>query len=100
MVSFTKNKEENVGVVRYGKFFRPLKTLKYIIFLQIRLEKNNKIISDNFDLSEVFSTFFRCCQITQCQAIRIFSKKHKKWSDLVEIAIKKFKNHPSIIAIK
>ena len=37
---------------------RPCLSDKNTVFLQISIEKNPRIISDDFDLSEEFSTFF------------------------------------------
>ena len=37
---------------------KPILSDKNTVFLQINIEKNNRIISDDFDLSEEFSTFF------------------------------------------
>ena len=59
------------------------------------------MISDDFDLSEEFSTFFK-------DAVRSLSVKPDEYylndteilSDPVEIAIRKFGNHPGVQAIK
>ena len=75
--------------------------IKKTIFSQINIEKNNRIISSDFDLSEVFSTFFE-------DAVRSLSVKPDKYylsdtenlRDLVDIAIRKFENHPSVQAIE
>ena len=37
---------------------RPFLSDKSTVFSQISIEKNNRIISDDFDLSEEFSTIF------------------------------------------
>ena len=74
---------------------------KKTFFPQISIEKNNRIISDDFDLSEEFSTFFE-------DAVRSLIVKPDEYylsdtenlSDPVEIAIRKFENHPSVQAIK
>ena len=71
------------------------------VFSQISLEKNNRIISDDFDLSEEFSTFFE-------DAVRLLNVKSDEYylsdtdnlSDPVEIAFRKFENNPSVQAIK
>ena len=65
------------------------------------IEKKPRIISENFDLSEEFSTFFE-------DAVRLLSVKPDEYyisdtenlSDPVEIAIRKFENYPSVQAIK
>ena len=71
------------------------------VFSHISLEKNNRIISDDFDLSEEFSTFFE-------DAVRLLNVKSDEYylsdtdnlSDPVEIAFRKFENNPSVQAIK
>ena len=64
-----------------------LNTHKNIIFLQISIEKNKIIISDDLDLSEEFSTFFE-------DAVRSLDEHYlsdtENLSDSVEIAIRKF----------
>ena len=66
---------------------------------QISIERINKIISDDFDLSEEFSTFFE-------HAARSYNVKSDEYylsealSDPVKIAIKKFENQPSVLDIK
>ena len=42
----------------FWKTMRPFLSDKNIVFSQISIEKNSRIISDDFDLSEKFSTFF------------------------------------------
>ena len=44
---------------QFWKTIKPFLSDKNTIFLQISLEKNNKIASDKFDLSEEFTTFFK-----------------------------------------
>ena len=69
--------------------------------MQISIEKNNRIISEDFDLSEEFINFFE-------DAVRSLNVKPDEYylsdtenlSDPVEIAIRKFENHPSVQAIK
>ena len=69
------------------------------VFSQISLEKNNRIISDDFDLSEEFSTFFE-------DAVRLLNVKPDEYylsenlSDRLEIAFRKLENNPSVQAIK
>ena len=70
------------------------------VFSQINIEKNNQIIYDDFDLSEKFSTFFE-------DAVRSLTVKPDQFclsdtenlSDSVEIAVRKFENHPRVQAI-
>ena len=86
---------------QFCKTMRPLLSDKNTIFSQISIEENNGIVSDDFDLSEQFSTFFK-------DAVRSLNVKPDEYylsdtenlSDSVEIAIRKFENHPSIRAIK
>ena len=42
----------------FWKTMRPFLYYKNIVFSQISMERNNRIMCDNFDLSEEFSTFF------------------------------------------
>ena len=42
----------------FWKTMRPFLSDKNTVFSQISIEKNNRITSDDFDLSEEFSTFF------------------------------------------
>ena len=42
----------------FWKTMRPFLSDKNIVLSQISIEKNSRIISDDFDLSEKFSTFF------------------------------------------
>ena len=85
----------------FWKTMRPFLFDKNTFLLQISIEKNNRIISDDFDLSEEFSTFFE-------DAVRFLNVKTNEYylsdtetlSDHVEIAIRKFENHPSVQAIK
>ena len=80
---------------------KPFWSDKNIVFSQICIENNNRITSDNFDLSEKFSTFFE-------DAVRSISDKPDEYylndteslSDPVEISIRKFENHQSVQAIK
>ena len=43
---------------KFWKTMGPFLSDKNTVFSQISMEKNNQIISDNFDLSEECSTFF------------------------------------------
>ena len=70
-------------------------------FSQNSVEQDSRIISDNFDLSEEFSTFFE-------DVVRRLNVKPDGYclsdmenlNDAVEIFIRKFENHPSVQAIK
>ena len=85
----------------FWKTMRPFLSDKNKVFSQISMEKNNRIISDDFELSEEFSTFFE-------DAVRSLNVKPDEYylndtenlSDPVEIAIRAIENHPSVQAIK
>ena len=87
--------------IEFWKTVRPFLLDKYTVFSQISIEKNNRIIYDDFDLSGEFSSFFE-------DAVRSLNVKPDEYylsdtenlSDPVEIAIRKFENHPTIKAIK
>ena len=74
---------------------------KSTVFSQINIEKENRIISNDFDLSEKFSTFYE-------DAVRPLNVKPYEYHlndkenlcDPVGIAIRKFENRPSIQVIK
>ena len=74
---------------------------KNTVFSQICIEKNNRIISDNFDLSEEFSTFFEdAVRSLNVKPDEYYLRETENLSDPVEIrAIRKFENHPSVQAI-
>ena len=90
-----------LDIKKVWKTMRPFLSAKNTVFLQISIEKNNQIISDDFVLSEEFSTFFE-------DAVRSLSVEPEEYylsdaenlSNPVEIAIRKFENHPSVQAIK
>ena len=50
---------------KFWKKMGPFSSDKNTVFSQINIEKNNRIISDVFDLSEEFSTFFEDAEVTQ-----------------------------------
>ena len=71
------------------------------VFLQITMEKNNRIISDDFDLSEECSTFFEYpVRLLNVEPDEYYLSDTGNLSNPVEIAIRKFENHPSVQAIK
>ena len=85
----------------FWKKMRPFLSDENTVFSQISIEKNNRIISDDFDLSEEFSTFFE----DAVRSLNVKPDEHylsdtENLSDLVDIAIRKFENHPSVQAIK
>ena len=57
-----------MGSKEFGKTMRPFLSNKNIVFSKISIEESNRIISDDFDLSEEFSTFFE-------DAARLFDVK-------------------------
>ena len=113
VVNYTKGKEERrkyfessdiknvLDSKEFWKTMRPFISDKNIVFSQISIEKNKRIISDDFDLSEEFSTFFE-------DAVRSLNAKLDEYylrdtgnlSDPIKITIRKFENHPRVQAIK
>ena len=85
----------------FWKTMGPFLSDKNTVLSQISIDKNNQIISNDFVLSEEFSTFFE-------EAVRLLNVKPDEYylsdtenlSNPVEIAIRKFENHPSDQAIK
>ena len=76
---------------KFWKTMGPLLSDNNTVFSQISIEKNNWIISDDFVLSEEFSTFFE-------DAVRLLNVEPDKYY----LSEKKFKyeNHPSVQVIK
>ena len=79
----------------------PFLSDKNTVFSQICIEKNSRIISDDFVLSEEFSTFFE----DAVRSLNVEPDKHllsdtENLSNPVDIAIRKFENYPSVQAIK
>ena len=71
------------------------------VFSHISLEKNNRIISDDFDLSEEFSTFFKdAVRLLNVRPDEYYLSDTDNLSDPVEIAFRKLENDPSVQAIK
>ena len=76
----------------FWKTMRPFLSDQNTVFSQTSIEKNNRIISDDFDLSEEFSSFFE-------DAVRSFNVEPdgfylsdtENLSDPVEIAIRSLK---------
>ena len=74
---------------------------KNAAFSQISIEKNNQIISDDFVLYEEFSTFFEdAITLLNAEPDEYYRSEAENVSNPVEIAIRKFENHPSVQAIK
>ena len=99
-VSYTRGKDENIRMKNvldrkeFSKKMRPIFCLINTMYSEISIGKDNRIVSDNFDLSEEFSTVFE-------DAVRLLSVKPDKYylsdtensSDSVDIDIRKFENH-------
>ena len=93
VVSYTKGKEENM--------MRPFLSDKNTVFSQISIQKNNWIISDDFNLSEEFNIFFEdAARSLNVKPDGFYLSDTNNLSAPVEYAIKKFENHPSVEAIK
>ena len=83
------------------KTMRPFFSDKKIVFSEISIEKNNRIISDDFDLPEKSSTFFEDdVRLLNVEPDEFYLSDTENLSDPVEIPISKLKNHPSVQAIK
>ena len=71
------------------------------VFSQISIEKNNRIISDDFVLSEEFSTFFEdAVRSLNVEPDGYYLSDTENLSNPLEIAIRKFESHQSVQAIK
>ena len=107
VVSYTRRKEENIRTKNvsdskeFSKTMRPFLSNKNTMYSQFSLEKDNGIVSDNFDLSKEFSTFFEdAVRLLNVKPDEYYLSDTKNSSDSVDIDIRKFKNHPSVQAIK
>ena len=90
----TDNKE-------FWKTIKPFLSSKSITTTQISIEKDGKVITDDSELSEEFSIFFdKAVQSLNIKPNEAHVNDAIDLDDPVEIAIKKFENHPSIKAIK
>ena len=78
----------------FWKTMRPFSSDKNTVFSQNSIEKNNRIMSDDFDLSEEFRTFFEgAVRSLSVKPDECYLSDTENLSDPVEIAIKKFENH-------
>ena len=94
MKNFMDNKE-------FWKTMRSFSSDKNSIFLQISIEKNNLVISDKSDLSEELSTLFEDAgRSVNVKPDSYYLNDTENLNDPVEIAIRRFENHPSVQAIK
>ena len=67
----------------------------------ITLVKDNKIISNDDEIAEIFNNFFiRTVDKLEIPENKVLLNKTENLSNPVEIALKKFENHPSILNIK
>ena len=88
-----------------GKTFQTVKNvgkfcLKHSFFADQR-RKNNRIISDDFDLFEELSTFFEdAVRSLNVKPDEYYLSAAKNLCNPVEIAVRKFENHRSVQAIK
>ena len=90
-----------LGSKEFWKTMRPFFSDKNTVFSQISIEKNNRIISDDFDLSEEFSTSSEdAVRSLNVKPDEYYLSDIKNLSNPVQIAIRKFENHPSVQAIK
>ena len=86
---------------KFWKTMRPFLSEKNTVFSRISIEKYNRIISDDFDLSEEFSTFFEdAVRSLNVEPDEYYLSDTWNLNNPVEIAIRKFENHPSVQAIK
>ena len=86
---------------KFWKTMAPFLFDKNTVFSQISVEKNNRIISDDFVLSEEVSTFFEdAVRSLNIEPNEYYLSDTKNLSNPVEIAIRKFENHPTVQAIK
>ena len=109
VVSYTKKKEENIVSFRYGKCFGQQRILENDetflsdknSFLADQHGKNNRVIFDDFDLSEKFRPFFEdAVKLLNVKPDEFYLSDTENLSDPAEIAIRKFGNHLSVQAIR
>ena len=80
---------------------RPFLSDKNTVFSQISIQKNNRVISDDSDLSEELSTFFEDpVKSLNVKPDEFYLSDTENLSDPVENAIRKFENHLSVQSIK
>ena len=86
---------------KHWKTMRPFLFDKNTIFSQNCIEKNNRIISDDFDLSEELSIFFDdAVKSLNVKPDDLHLSDTENLSDPLKFAIRKFEKHPSFQAIK
>ena len=80
---------------------RPFLSDENRVFSQFSIEKNNRTISDDFDLSEEFSNFLEDdVKSLNVKPGEFYLSGMGNVNDPVEIAIRKFENNPNVQAIK
>ena len=80
---------------------RPFLSNKNTVFSQSSTEKNPRIISDDSDLSQEFSTLFEdAVGLLSVKPDEYYLSDKENLSDPTETAIKKFENQSSVQAIK
>ena len=85
----------------FWKTMRPFLSDKNTVFSQISIQKNNRVISDDSDLSEELSTFFEDpVRSLNVKPDEFYLSDTENLSDPVENAIRKFENHLSVQSIK
>ena len=81
----------------FWKTMGPFLSDKNTVFSQISIEKSNPTISDDFGLPEEFSTFFEdAVRSLNVDSDEYYLSDTENLSYSVEIAIRKFENHPSV----
>ena len=74
---------------------------KYKVLSQISVEKTNQIIPDDFVLFKQFRTFFEdAVRSLNVEPNEYYLSDTENLSNHVEIAIRKFENHPTVQTIK
>ena len=106
VISYTKRTEENIRTKnvldskKFWKTMRPFLSFKNTVFSQISIEKNNRIISDDSDLSEKFGNYFEDADgLLNVKPDENYLSDEEHLSDSVEVTIRKFENHSNIQAI-
>ena len=78
---------------KFWKTMGPFLSDKNTVFSQISIEKNSRIISDDFVLPEEFTTFFEdAVRLLNVEPDEYYLSDTENLSNPVEIAIRKFEN--------
>ena len=99
-----KNSMKNVDVrgirntKNFWKTYKPYLSHNQVIDDKIILVEKNKIISDDSIISEIFNEYFT--NITNSLNISRWPSDNKTETDPIQIAIHKYRFHPSILKIK